>query len=1203
MIIEHLVAIALVTAATGQSSNVTYQSTITTGLGYPARLSPAPAGGVYVTDPPAKRVLYYEATGLLPPVTYNVAEGPVGIAVHNDGRVFLSRNDGKIGVYTAGFIFLGLVNPAPRVLTGPNDLAFDLDARELYAVNAGGHQVLVFAESTPNTWTLTRSWGIEGPDLGKFESPQAIALNTTLHQVIVTDADNFRVQVFDTTGLPRFTFGYRTLFTTVTNDGCVRAGAPWACCTGWRTGTCPTSTEIAWFGRSEGVAVYACSNIYVTDALMGTVRVFSSLGKELDPDHLPAIGYGTDPGELRVPCDVMIDGAGKLFIADTNNAAIEVYNVLCTNPVGSGDFDRDGDVDLADFAFFQSCMTGPGGIAATQCAAFDFDPDADVDLFDFQGFVSSWNSAATGAVSGSPQDRETIRQAVDNPAEIVIAMNTGTFREDLDLNRDLVIDADDLELAVARFGAGTVEDFLDAAQVATPPHDALVPPHILDIANRCGRCHSMTGAPEGGMLTASGQENLCQSCHSAGKIAGSASIGAGSLENSHPWGVPTDDMNLDPQSELALHLDNGNVRCGTCHDPHENRPKGTCVADNTSCTGAGVPWSCCTGVSTGTCKGCAGGPFDNSVCVTDADCGPRVQFLREEIYHGVDHRASQGGTPAVYARKRMTVMDPTLLCAECHSDIAAQWSIVGHGEHEADPWSHYDWSLGNNWLCTGPGTPYGYCTGEGAGTVSSPALALCTGPSTPLACCTGAGTGTCAINNASCTGIQTPWQCCLGAGTGNCIANTACTNAGIPSLCCTGAGTGTCSNSLPAVMCTGAGAPEPCCASAGAGSCSSREVCRQCHSGNGYIDWSKDFPDGTVVSSTHRGALRNIDCLVCHATHGRPQDGKLLRIYDTIRFPTGQVFTGVGPGATCMSCHNGRSLPPNNPTGVSTPHYLNGGAMLEGINAVNTFPTGPGAITYALTNSNHTTNTGLNCTTCHMAPGPTSGPEMGKVGEHTFRLKDHDTGFENVSACNAAGCHDGAPLDSFDRIVPSPPYPANRDYDGDGTIEGVQTEVAGLFDLLKDALYVAGASRLLVNPNTGLAGTEAGVCTGVGAPWACCTGVRTGPTCADPDAEPTNPYWTLRRCAGGTRNGLACNSATPTAPFDCPGGGTCPQIVPTGNRTSTVVNGIWNWEFVDNSGDHGVKNTGYAVGVLQIAYKGVSGVPVPAAAYRYSPAP
>ena len=34
-------------------------------------------------------------------------------------------------------------------------------------------------------------------------------------------------------------------------------------------------------------------------------------------------------------------------------------------------------------------------------------------------------------------------------------------------------------------------------------------------------------------------------------------------------------------------------------------------------------------------------------------------------------------------------------------------------------------------------------------------------------------------------------------------------------------------------------------------------------------------------------------------------------------------------------------------------------------------------------------------------------------------------------------------------------------------------------------------------------------------------------------------------------------------------------------RGSVLVNAIWNWEYVDNSADLGVKNTGYAVGLLR----------------------
>lgn len=53
----------------------------------------------------------------------------------------------------------------------------------------------------------------------------------------------------------------------------------------------------------------------------------------------------------------------------------------------TGDYDNNGQVDLADFAEFPDCLTGPGGgYANPDCQAFDTNLDGDVDLHDFDGF-------------------------------------------------------------------------------------------------------------------------------------------------------------------------------------------------------------------------------------------------------------------------------------------------------------------------------------------------------------------------------------------------------------------------------------------------------------------------------------------------------------------------------------------------------------------------------------------------------------------------------------------------------------------------------------------------------------------------------------------------------------------------------------------------------------------------------------------------
>jgi predicted CXXCH cytochrome family protein len=581
-----------------------------------------------------------------------------------------------VGVYDADFAYppLGTLNPAPLTLTSPNDMALDPVYNELYVVDSGANRVLVFREahcsvtipqacggsaSCPDgetcvslgSWKLasesgqcsttlaqecgrpadppcpvgetclrrTGSWGVMGSGLGEFISPQAIAVDATINlgctaegepwpcctdldtgtcaRLLVTDVDNFRVQAFSREGMVDLKFGYRILYT--------------------------TTSSTAWFARSEGIALDECGNIYITDALMGTVRVFDPDGKELGTTHTPAVQYGTGTNQLRVPCDVMINDAGKLFVASTNNAEVAAFDVACTEG---------------------------GGVAAARAAA-DSIPSVEgpLSLGNISGLNGLWRKI-----------RARLPSFPDNPAEIVAAMQTVEYREDLDANLDRRVNRLDLEMAVADFGAATVEDFLNPnTSVAEQEHPAINVPHILDIRNRCGRCHSMDAAP-GGMLTAAGQENLCQSCHSAGKIAGSIPIAAGDTEMNHPWGVPASNADPGPAagSDVAGHLNNGNVRCGTCHNPHE-RYESVCQIPT-----EGVP-------TPGTHIGrCMGGPFNGKLCQSNDQC--TNPYLR-------------------------TDGDRIELCGECHKEYA-EWLHAGHAEHDAGAFNR-DWTTSGRTRC------------------------------------------------------------------------------------------------------------------------------------------------------------------------------------------------------------------------------------------------------------------------------------------------------------------------------------------------------------------------------------------------------------------------------------------------------------------------------------------------------------------------
>ncbi|MCP4251159.1 MAG: hypothetical protein GY778_29325, partial [bacterium] len=286
----------------GQTADLTHVDRFTDGLEYPARLAAVSGGGIYVTDPPNAQIIQLDALGAAVG-TFPIPEGPVGIAVHPGGQIFVSRGDDQVGIYDAAFSLTGTldVTGSPFVLDGPNDLAVHPVTGEVYVANSGGHNVLVFDGTTG---LIVGGWGVAGSGLSEFQAPQAIAIDANLDHVIVADVDNYRVQVFDTAGALQFKFGYRILYVGM--------------------------DETAWFARTEGVGVDSCGNIYLADALMGTIRAFSPMGAELDPTLTPLVGYGANPGELATPVDLMIDGADRMFVANGHNAAVEVFAVTCT---------------------------------------------------------------------------------------------------------------------------------------------------------------------------------------------------------------------------------------------------------------------------------------------------------------------------------------------------------------------------------------------------------------------------------------------------------------------------------------------------------------------------------------------------------------------------------------------------------------------------------------------------------------------------------------------------------------------------------------------------------------------------------------------------------------------------------------------------------------------------------------------------------
>lgn len=209
-----------------------------------------------------------------------------------------------------------------------------------------------------------------------------------------------------------------------------------------------------------------------------------------------------------------------------------------------------------------------------------------------------------------------------------------------------------------------------------------------------------------------------------------------------------------------------------------------------------------------------------------------------------------------------------------------------------------------------------------------------------------------------------------------------------------------------------------------------RTACAGCHQGLGFIDRMKGVPE-----AQRRTAYESINCTACHDPHDATNPHQ-LRAMSPITLNDG--FTVVdkgGKGLLCMHCHQARRNATNYVevtagSSVFGPHHGPQADMLVGANAVTYGKVIPSSAHYQVVQDS--------CVTCHMQDTARTDPAHLQVGGHTWKMA-WDTGSNRVELVQACvQCH--GDIDTFDF--------KRQDYDGDGIIEGVQTEVKGLLDKL-----------------------------------------------------------------------------------------------------------------------------------------------------------
>jgi len=222
-------------------------------------------------------------------------------------------------------------------------------------------------------------------------------------------------------------------------------------------------------------------------------------------------------------------------------------------------------------------------------------------------------------------------------------------------------------------------------------------------------------------------------------------------------------------------------------------------------------------------------------------------------------------------------------------------------------------------------------------------------------------------------------------------------------------------------------------------------ACVGCHTNNGFIDRINGVGPADLSYDA-------ISCQTCHEPHGETTPSTNLHLVRTLAAVTladGTKVTTAGAGTLCMNCHQSRqnAVTYAAKTPGSTYFGPHEGPQADMIMGTNGFTYGQD-----IPSSAHREVVADTCVGCHSQAPAATDKALGQVGGHTFKMSFAGTATipaeQLVGACQT--CH-GSDITTFN-------FPL-FDYDGDGVIDGAQTEVQHLLDKLGLLLPPVGQAK------------------------------------------------------------------------------------------------------------------------------------------------
>lgn len=260
----------------------------------PVRLTFNPEGNLIVSEYKWGLIVTLDRSTLKAIKSFPIDGKPLGVACLDDYILVGNETRNCLEVYKKDGRKIPFYGTAAK---RPVDIAVDSGIKRIFVVDGEAKAVKVLSKKGKLLLSIPAS----PPDDNILTNPTGIALDTTKKEIYVSDYGDqarsiyARVQIFDYSGN--------------------------------LTGT--ISGKVGMFGqrfsRPQGLAVDGRGHLLMVECYSAQIMVFDLLSGEI----LKTFGkYGTAPGQLRLPLDVVVDvGAKEFFITNNRCARIELFKV------------------------------------------------------------------------------------------------------------------------------------------------------------------------------------------------------------------------------------------------------------------------------------------------------------------------------------------------------------------------------------------------------------------------------------------------------------------------------------------------------------------------------------------------------------------------------------------------------------------------------------------------------------------------------------------------------------------------------------------------------------------------------------------------------------------------------------------------------------------------------------------------------------